>query len=57
MQDDRRYYSGRAAMEFTLAAQATDPVTRRLHTETAEAYAQLAAIPPAPANDRHRPGG
>lgn len=44
MQDDRIYYSARAAMEYTLAAQAADAVARGIHTEIAEAYTQLAAI-------------
>ena len=54
MQDDRSYYSKRAVREFTLAAQAEDAITRRIHIELAEAYAQLAATEPAPAKEARR---
>jgi hypothetical protein len=52
MRDDKLYYSDRAASEFTLAAQAEDATVRDIHTELAEAYAQLAATMPASAEPR-----
>ena len=46
MHDDRTYYRAHAATEYTLAAQAADPVLRHIHTEIANAYTQLAESAP-----------
>jgi hypothetical protein len=37
-EQDRAYFAHRAAAERTLAAQATDPGIRQIHTEMAEEY-------------------